>query len=140
MRLLEARTAANVLLVGLGLLAVFHVFVLSGAAPGDMVWGGTADGLSGRLVVLETVGLTVTLLFALLVAAKAGYIRAAGLRRPARIGMWIVFAFFVVNVLGNLASTSTLEKVVFTPVSVVMALFSLRLASARDVARSQSAR
>jgi uncharacterized protein YacL len=124
-RLTGARAAANVLLVAL---AVFHVLVMLRVLPASAVWGGQASGSPGDLMALEMVGLVVTLLFALIVAAKIGYVRAPRLRRVIGICTWVVFGYFVLNILGNLASASPLEKMIFTPFSVVVSALALRVA------------
>jgi hypothetical protein len=128
-RLISAKSAANVLLVAMGALAVFHVLVLAKVLPPDIVWGGRmGDAPESNLVVLETTALLVTLLFALIIAAKAGHVRAVKLRKVVHIGAWIVFAYFTLNIIGNLASSASVEKLVFTPISIVLAALALRLA------------
>jgi hypothetical protein len=129
--MIKERTAATALLVILGALVVFHVVMLAGALPSGMAWGGQAVNSPQTLRTLEVVGIAVTVLFAAVVAAKAGFIGGGRLRRPARIGMWAVFGYFVLNVAGNLASTSGWERAIFTPVSIVVALLALRLAVAK---------
>ena len=126
--MISERAAATALLIILGGLVVFHILMLAGALPGGIAWGGQAASSPRTLRTLDTVGLVVTVLFAGAVAAKAGFIGGVRARRPARVAMWIVFGYFVLNVVGNLASTSGLERAIFTPVSVVVALLSLRLA------------
>jgi hypothetical protein len=125
------KSAAIALLVILGALGVFHVLMLAGALPAGIAWGGQAAGSPQTLRALEVVGLTATLLFAAVVAAKAGFLGGSSVRRPAGIAMWVVFGYFVLNVFGNLASLSGLERAIFTPVSVILALVSLRLALAK---------
>jgi hypothetical protein len=127
---ISATAAANVLLVALGALAVFHVLMLAGALPDDMVWGGRASG-GGAAAPLEVVGLAVTVLFATVAAVKIGYITAPRLAGLAAVGMWVMFGYFVLNVLGNLASTSAVERGIFVPYSIVLALLTLRLALER---------
>jgi len=122
------KSAATVLLVILGALAVFHTVMLAGALPAGIAWGGQVSGSRQALRALEVAALVVTLLFAGVVGAKVGFIGGARLRRAARIGMWVIFGYFVLNVVGNLASTSGLERMIFTPVGVVVALLALRLA------------
>lgn len=73
--MISARAAARFLLVGLGALAVFHLSVLVGVVPAELVWGGRAAGSPGSVRLLEVVGIVVTALFAAVVAAKAGYLR-----------------------------------------------------------------
>ncbi len=127
-RILGARTAANGLLIGLGGLAVFHVLLLMRVLPADIAWGGRANEASGSFLVLELVGLAVIALFALLVAAKIGYVKVSRLRPLVSVGTWLMFGYFTLNILGNLVSMSGLERAVFTPVSVVLSLLSFRLA------------
>jgi hypothetical protein len=130
--MITERAAAITLLVILGALAVFHIFMLAGALPAGIAWGGQAESTPQTLRTLEAVGLVVTALFAGVVAARAGFISSVRVRRPARIGMWVMFGYFVLNVIGNVASTSGVERAIFTPVSLVVALLALRLASGRS--------
>jgi len=127
---ISPRTAANVLLAGLGVLVIFHALMILGVLPADIAWGGRADA-AGNVVLLEVVGLVVTLLFAAVVAAKAGYLGARPAGRLVTVAMWIVFGYFVLNVAGNLVSTSSLERAIFTPVSAILALLALRVAMSR---------
>jgi hypothetical protein len=120
--------AATTLLVILGALAIFHVLMLADALPSGIAWGGQAADSPQTLRTLEVVGLVVTVLFAAVVAAKAGFIGSTRVRGPARIGVWIMFGYFVLNVIGNLASASGVERAIFTPISLVVALLALRLA------------
>jgi hypothetical protein len=129
--MISPRGAANVLLVGLSALVVFHVLMLSGVLPAEIAWGGRAGGSMGSLALLEIVGLIVTVLFAAVVAAKVGYLGSRPAGRAVNVTMWIVFGYFALNVAANLASTSSLERAIFTPVSVVLAAFALRLAVSR---------
>ncbi len=126
--MISSRAAANGLLVALAGLVLFHVLMLAGVLPADMAWGGRAGESAQSLTVLETVGLVVTVLFAVVVAAKAGYLGGLRFRRTIDVAMWIVFVYFVLNVVGNVASSSSLERAIFTPLSVVLALLALRLA------------
>jgi hypothetical protein len=127
-RILGARLAANGLLLGLGGLAVFHVLLLLGVLPASIAWGGRADDSSQSFLVLELVGLTVIAFFAIIVAAKIGYLKVGRFRQIVRAGSWVVFGYFTLNILANLASMSGLERAIFTPVSVVLSLLAFRLA------------
>ncbi len=128
---LSARTAADVLLAALGLLALFHVLVLAGIMPAGIVWGGRAADPSVSVLAVEGFSLGVTVLFGLVVAAKAGRLRLPNLTITVRMGVWVVFAYFALNTLGNLTSSSSVEKVVFSAVSGLLALLALRVAVAR---------
>jgi hypothetical protein len=126
--MIGARSSAIALLIILGALAVFHILMLAGVLPPDIAWGGRATGAVRTLRVLETVGLFVTVLFAAMVAAKIGFIGGSATRRIAGVAMWVVFAYFTLNVFSNLVSASGIERAIFAPVSIVVALLALRLA------------
>jgi hypothetical protein len=128
---ISARAAANVLLVALGALVVFHVLMLLGVLPPEIAWGGRGNRSPQTLVMLEAVGLIVTVVFAGVAAAKVGYISSRPAGRAIAVATWIMFGYFALNVVANLASTSSLERAIFTPVSIVLALSALRLAVSR---------
>jgi hypothetical protein len=127
-KLISARLAGNILLVALGLLALFHILVLLGVIPADIVWGGMVQGVPSNLVTLETVALLLTLLFILIIAAKTGYVQAGRLSSAVNIGVWLIFAYLLLNTLGNLASGVSFEKLIFAPITILLALCALRLA------------
>jgi len=122
------RKAATALLAGLGVLAAFHLIVMLGVLPGTMVWGGRAGGPDGNVVVMELVGLVLTLIFMLVTAVRSERLRAPGLAGAAAVGAWVVFGFFLLSFVGNLASTSALERAIFIPFSALLALLALRVA------------
>lgn len=127
-RLIGEKLAGNILLAALGLLAVFHILVLLKVIPAEIVWGGQIQGVPSNLVTLETTALVVSLLFMLIVAAKLGYVRAGKLAGAVNIGVWLIFAYLVLNTLGNLASGISFEKLLFAPITIILALCALRLA------------
>lgn len=129
-KIISAQTAGNILLVLFGLLAAFHILILFNLLPSDIVWGGRAASSSSPGALL-TVSLIFNVLFAMVVAAKIGYIDVSGLSRVIDILLWIIFAYLLLNTAGNLASSSSLEKLLFTPITIVAALLVFRLAIGR---------
>ena len=55
-------------------------------------------------------------------------IKSGKSNRWINIGVWIVFAYLVLNTLGNFASGVSLETLVFGPLTIIMAFCALRLA------------
>ena len=127
-KLITARLAGNILLAAMGLLLGFHVLVLFKVIPADIVWGGQINSSSTNLIALEIIALSVTLLFMLIIAAKIGYIKSGKFSGAVNVGMWIVFAYLVLNTLGNLASGVSFENLVFAPITIILAFCALRLA------------
>ena len=130
-KLISAKLAGNILLFSLGLLFLFHVLVLLKVIPAGIVWGGQIKGVPANLVTLETVALLVTAVFILIVAAKTGYLQAGKLSGAVNVGVWLIFAYLLLNTLGNLASGISLEKLLFAPITIILALCALRLAIER---------
>jgi len=124
-KLISLKLAGNILLVAIAALLVFHILVLVNIVPASIVWGGQAQG---NIVVLELIALVVTLLFAAMIAAKTGYIRAGKLQLVVNIGMWLIVVFLILNTIGNLASGVHFENLIFAPITVILALLALRLA------------
>jgi hypothetical protein len=126
--MVSAALAGKVLLIALALLAIFHLLVLFNLVPSTIIWGGQIGESSTNLWVLEITALVVTVLFALSIAAKVGYIKAGKAKPAVNIGVWIVFAYLILNTVGNLASGVTVEKLLFTPITLISAFCALRLA------------
>ena len=123
----QKRLLANIILTILGCMAVFHLLVIDGTLPGDMVWGGKAVESEHDLLLMEVVSVFVSLLFMLVIAAKAGYI-LKGQTKPVNTAVWVVAVYFSLNIVGNLLSGSDLERIIFTPVAIVLAVLSFVLA------------
>lgn len=128
--IIGAGKAGTILLVLMILLFIMHVLILAGVLPYDMVWGGQIDD-EASVVPYESAALALMLAFMFVVAIKTGYVKATRLRKAAGIGMWVVFGYFILNSVGNFASAVSLENLIFGPLSIVLALLSLRVAVER---------
>jgi hypothetical protein len=127
-KLISAKLAANILLGIYGLLVIFHLLVLAQVIPSDIVWGGQIGTTQTNLVTLETIALVVTAFFVVVVAAKVDYIKVGNFKKIIHILLWIIFVYSLLNIAGNFASGSPTERLVFLPISVVVAFLVFRLA------------
>ena len=127
-KLISAKLAGNILLVSYGLLIIFHVLVLAQVVPSNIVWGGQIGGSQTNLRMLEGISLILTVLFAIVVAIKIGYIKTDKFKNTIRVLLWIIFAYSLLNIIGNLASGVTAENLIFAPISIAIAFLVLRLA------------
>ena len=127
-KLISVKLAGNILLILFILLAVFHILVLLGLIPSDIVWGGQVADSSMNRVLLEIMALLVTLVFILVVAAKIGYVRFVRFPKVITVGLWIIFIYMLLNTLGNLASPVSAEKWIFMPLTFIIAILALKLA------------
>lgn len=127
-KIISLKLAGNILLIGYALLAIFHVLVLTQIVPSDIVWGGQAAGSQTNMRTLETISLIVTFLFAIVVAAKIDYIKVSKYKKIINILLWIIFAYSLLNTVGNLASGVSVENLIMAPVTIIIAFLVLRLA------------
>ena len=52
-KLISEKLAGNLLLISLGLLAIFDILILLNIVPSNIVWGGQIKDPAANLVVLE---------------------------------------------------------------------------------------
>ncbi len=127
-KMLPLKESAVVLILAFAAIFILHVLVILGIVPIDVAWGGQVSEGSTALWVLEIFALLVTILFAFFIAAKSGLWPIQSGKRSIKIGAWLVFAYLLLNTLGNLASEVTVERFVFAPITLILAVLSLRVA------------
>ena len=127
-KLISEKSAGNLLLISLGLLAIFDTLILLDILPPNIVWGGQIKDPGKNLILLELIALVVAFIFAIIIAAKMDYIKAGGFTKAVNIGVWVIFVYIILNTLGNLASGVSFENLVFAPITLVLAVCAFRLA------------
>ena len=126
-KLISPQLAVNTAIVALALLALFHVLILLGVLPNSFIWGAkTTD--AAEIAKLETVALIMSLFFLSFFLLKKYLMNKGNSQKVINIFMWIMFIWFTFNIIGNILSSSTIEKVIFIPVSILLSLVSFRLA------------
>lgn len=126
-KLISVKLAGNISIVLMVLLIIFHILIMIRIVPYDIVWGGQIkDDVS--LMKFEIFGLVTSFLFLVIVLVKVDYLRFTKFRKITNIAVWIIFVFFLLNTVGNLASGVTLEKLIFTPITIILSVLIFRLA------------
>lgn len=124
---ISLKLAANVLLVALGGLILFHLLILSGIITPSMVWGGQLE-TNSQVVMMEIGAIVVSALMMLMIAIRVKYIKAPKLEGFTQTAMWVIFVFLLLNTAGNLSSSSGTETLIFTPITIILAVMAYRLA------------
>ncbi len=125
--LISVHTAARAVIIILLLIIVFHVLVLGGIIPYKIVWGGRLENTTD-MIRFEVVSIGINLLMLAIVANKSGYLNWGKSKQWVRIGLWIMVVLFSINTLGNIVAINIWEKIIFTPLTLLLAFFSFRLA------------
>lgn len=110
----------------LSVMIIFHLLVLGGVVPYAMVWGGRLTNDS-EMVWFEIISIGSLLLMLAIVALHAGFVKATVPARMLKIALWMMAGLFLLNTVGNMQSLNETERLVFTPVTFLLFLFSLRL-------------
>lgn len=126
--LISERFSLQGLMLLLSLFIVLHLSILFGVIPFNMVWGGRLKD-HAQMVSFETVSIVLNLFMLIVVAIRGNFLRVKVHPVAIKAVLWIMVALFLLNTLGNLLSTNLFEKAVFTPVTLVMAVFCWRLTS-----------
>jgi len=119
--------AAIALVVILSLLAVFQLALALGAPLGRFAWGGQHRVLPGRLRIGSLVSIVIYAIIAVLALDRVGLIDVVP-DVVSTVGIWVVFAYFVIGIPLNAISRSKPERYVMTPVVTVLAVLSLLVA------------
>lgn len=110
-------------------IAVFQVALALGAPLGRAAWGGTQTQLPTPLRVASAVAIVVWVVAALVVLARAG-IDASPIPEPAaRWATWIVVGLVGVGAFVNFASRSRWERFLWGPMSTILTVLSVVVAT-----------
>lgn len=126
-KLISFRLACKIIITINTLALLMHVLILLKIVPHDFVWGGGLK-TEAEVIIFESISIVVQILFISIIATKAGYVFKGKFIRTVNIGTWVMFGLMVLNTLGNIASSSGLETMVMTPITIVLALLVFRLA------------
>ena len=126
-KLISAKLAGNILIISMILLVIFHILILFKVVPSEIIWGGQIKDKSS-IIIYEMIALFISLVFIMIIAIKIDYIKAVKLKKVINIGIWVIFVYFVLNTIGNLASGVSVEKLIFAPITILLTIFAYRLA------------
>ena len=119
--------AAIVLCVILAALAVFQLALALGAPIGRFAWGGQHRVLPTRLRIGSAISIVIYAVIAVIALDRAGVVDVVS-DVVSTVGMWVVFAYFVIGIPMNAISRSRPERYMMTPVVTVLAVLSLIVA------------
>ncbi|MEK6479004.1 hypothetical protein WJR50_15765 [Catalinimonas sp. 4WD22] len=125
--LISTELAGKALFSMLSLFFVLHILIMLGLVPHDIVWGGKIKSRQ-QLLRMEFISLFILAIFTMLVALRMGYLHFLDNPSVIKGSMWVLFAFFVLNTLGNFAAKSPIERYGFGTLTILMSLCCLVLA------------
>ncbi|MFC4323119.1 hypothetical protein [Litchfieldia salsa] len=129
-KLISVKSASNIILT-INILALFmHAMILLEILPYHFVWGGRVNS-KADLLTLETISIVIQTIFIIIIAIKAGYLFKGRFGRTVNVCIWVMFGIMVLNTIGNLLSISSLETMLMTPLTTLLAILLFRLGTDR---------
>lgn len=98
-----------------------------GIIPYKIVWGGHLKSPAQKKV-FEITSIIMVLVMIMIVGTNAAYFKINLNRKIILVLLWILFAFFIFNSIGNLFSRNLFERLVFTPFTLLISILCFRLA------------
>jgi hypothetical protein len=120
-------TAQYGLLILLALFLLLHFIILLKIIPYNLIWGGRLKS-DKEMYRFEIFSVLITSLFIIVVLVQANFCMIKIPHKIITVALWLMTGLFVLNTLGNVVSKNKIERLVFTPVTIAMAVFSLVLA------------
>lgn len=115
--------SGKVLLVAFALLIIFQFLILVNFIPYNVAWAGQLT--KDNYVIMSLMSIIIVILFMAIIAIKLQYILKGKVDIIGTIGAWIIFIYLILNTMGNIASAVSIENLVFAPITIIMAVFSL---------------
>ena len=115
--------------IGLLLIAALEAALALGAPWGRAAWGGGSDRLPTRLRVASGVAAIVWVFAALVVLERVGFDVPLVSSDLAEVAIWVVAGVLVLGTVVNLASRSRLERAIWAPASLVLAILTILVAT-----------
>ena len=129
-KIFSKEIAGIILLITFGLLLIFQGLILLNIFPHNIVWGGQLNEENYKVMSLFSI--IIICLFMAIIAIKMKFIKSNILDRLGTIGAWIIFIYLILNTVGNIASASSVESIIFTPITIIMSIFALVLALSKE--------
>ncbi|MBE8719363.1 hypothetical protein C4F40_01290 [Sphingobacterium sp. Ka21] len=115
------------LIIILSVFLVFHFLIILKIIPYSIVWSGRLKS-DKEMYRFETVSILINLFFLLIILVQSSFLAIDFPRKVMTILLWIMTALFLFNTFGNAISKDRIEQRLFTPITILLTLFSLILA------------
>jgi hypothetical protein len=125
------RLAVDVATAGFGVAAGLQVLLAVGVVPVGFAWGGSQPESSVPLRAASAAAAVVLLGCAYVVRRRAGFAGGGRPSRRIRVLAWVAAVGLVLNTAANLASPSAGERLLFGPLTLVLACSSIVVAASR---------
>lgn len=115
------------LLILLSLFLVLHFTILLKLIPYNLVWGGRLKS-DKEMYRFEIFSILINSLFVIVILVQGSFLTIDIPKKIITYALWLMSGLFLLNTVGNVTSKNKLEQRLFTPITILLAIFSLILA------------
>lgn len=113
--------ALNILLGLLIVIIVFHLSIITQVVPYNIVWAGKLNSLN-EMYAFEAISIAINVLLIGLLILKQHHLKKGVSNKVLTITLWLFVVLFALNTIGNLFAKTWFEKLVFTPITFLLAV------------------
>jgi len=125
--LISFKLTGKIIITIIVLLIIFHILVLLGVVPSNIVWGGQIVD-NATLMKHEILRLIGSFIFLAIILEKLNQHKITKFKKLSNITFWFIYVYFIITSIAKLASAVTLEKMIFIPITVILSILLFRLA------------
>ena len=125
------KTSANIATGVFGIVIIYQLLIALGVVPITMAWGGRQNELTPGLRIASIAAMAILALFAFLIRWRAGLVGSREVTLVVKILAWVVTAYMAFNTLGNLTSQSLGEKILLTPLTLILLVTCLLVSASK---------
>jgi hypothetical protein len=119
--------AQSGIVILLSLFLVLHFIILLKLIPYSLVWGGRLKS-DKEMYRFEIISILINALFVIVILVQGGFLKIDVPKKIITYALWLMTGVFLLNTLGNATSKNKLEQRLFTPLTILLAVFSFILA------------
>ena len=112
--------SANVATTLFAIFIVVQILAAAGIFPVSMLWGGRQTELTMTMRLTSVVAAVILGVFIYIIRYRAGLVGSMPQPTAVRIAAWVVTGYMALNTLGNFASISSVERLLFGPLTILM--------------------
>lgn len=111
----------------LTMLLVLHISILLQIVPYDIVWGSRLTSKK-EMYRFEIISILVTTFFLAIILIQSKILSIQIPSSAMQVSLWAMTLLFLLNTVGNILSKNKTERLYFTPVTILLSIFSFILA------------
>lgn len=115
------------LFILLSLFLIVHFIIILKIIPYHLIWGGRLKS-DKEMYRFEIFSIIINLIFVIVILVQADVMSIEIPKKIITYALWLMTGLFLLNTFGNAMSKNKIEQRVFTPVTILLTIFSLILA------------